>query len=248
VLVCYLDDSGKNPQSRITTLAGFVADQEQWALFETAVEPLFGEYKVRILHAKEMENTKGDFAQWPVIRKQSFVSKLGRAMTPRVPLGVSMSALKDTYADRARESDRKRAITAYSFCFNAILDWILRDVRVGRLANTEGLSFILESGHENNAEAEQCFNNVRKQHNLENILGSIRFAGKESCRAIQMADLLAFYSRRHGAALEQGRAYDVADLTQQMMNIINGCVPIRAFVATDFENKAEPLYGDTPSG
>ena len=35
MLICYLDDSGKNPQSAITTLAGFVADQKQWTLFES---------------------------------------------------------------------------------------------------------------------------------------------------------------------------------------------------------------------
>jgi len=233
VLVCYLDDSGKHAGSRITTVAGFVASAEQWKAFEEQVEPLFAEYGVTVLHATELHHTEGEFKGWRVIKKQSFVHKLTRVMSPLVPLGVSMSALKSVYKDRAATSGRKRTVTPYTFCSNVILDWILRDVRVGRAANTEGLSFILEAGNENNAEAEKNFNDVRGQHRLEDVLGSICFVPKKHCRAIQMADLIAFYSRRHGAALEQ-RSLKPDDHALQMMNIINGNVPVRAFVATDF--------------
>jgi hypothetical protein len=34
VLTCYLDDSGKDPQSPITTLAGYVAPDTEWPIFE----------------------------------------------------------------------------------------------------------------------------------------------------------------------------------------------------------------------
>ena len=45
-----------------------------------------------------------------------------------------------------------------------------------------------------------------------------------------MADLLAFYARRHGTPVDE-RA-DVSPET--MMNIIAGSLPVRAFVAMDF--------------
>jgi hypothetical protein len=67
---------------------------------------------------------------------------------------LSASAAKEIYKQRADESGRKRTITPYSWCFNLIVNWIMTDIRIGRVAHAEGAAFILESGHQNNAEAE----------------------------------------------------------------------------------------------
>jgi hypothetical protein len=110
-------------------------------------------------------------------------------------------------------------------------------VRVGRISNIEGVAFILELCNEHNAEAEWNFYEARRQHNLENLLHCISFVGKESCRAIQMADLFAFYSRRHGAQMERAPIEDRERAQRTpgtMLNIITESVPHRAFVATDF--------------
>jgi hypothetical protein len=63
-------------------------------------------------------------------------------------MGMSMSAVKAIYRDRAAErtAARKRTVTP---CFNVIIDWILRDIRIGRPAHAEGVALILECGHEN---------------------------------------------------------------------------------------------------
>lgn len=150
-------------------------------------------------------------------------------------MGLSMSALKGTYQTRADESGRKRIVTPYTFCFNVIIDWILRDWRIGGEANAEGVTFILECGHENNPEAEREFAVIRKLHNIEHILHSISFVPKESCRAIQMADLLAFYSRRDGVAIERARREGSASYQMDTMTkVIAENLPHRGFVATDF--------------
>jgi len=128
-------------------------------------------------------------------------------------------------------------VTPYTFCANLIIDWLLTDIKAGRIANTEGTAFILERGHENNAEAELNFYNVRKLHKLESILQSISFIPKEECRAIQMADLFAFYSRRHGVEMEAAppdQKQRIQRTPGTMLNIITETVRHRAFVATDF--------------
>jgi hypothetical protein len=198
VLVCYLDDSGKDPQNPITTIAGYIARDTGWAGFEADVENWFTEFKVKVLHAKQLHDTDGDFMGWSVLRKQAFISRVCQARVPHLMMGLSMSALKGTYELRAEESSRKRTSRPYTFCFNVIIDWILRDIRVGHAANTEGVAFVLECGHENNPEAEREFHVLRKLHNIEHILHSISFVPNESSRAIQLADLFAFYSRRDG--------------------------------------------------
>jgi hypothetical protein len=235
VLVCYLDDSGKDPQNPITTLAGYVARDTEWPGFEADVEPWFTKFKVGVLHAKQLHDTDGDFTDWSRLRKQAFVSRICQARNSHLLMGLSMSALKGTYEMRAAESNRKRTVTPYSFCFQVIIDWILRDRRLGALSNTEGVALILECGHENNAEAEEQFHAVRKLHKIKHLLHSISFVPKGSCRAIQLADLYAFYSRRDGVSMyeakKEGReTYEI----DTMIKVITEVLAHRGFVATDF--------------
>jgi hypothetical protein len=187
---------------------GYAATDEQWRAFESEVEQIFAAAGVRVLHAKDLHHTEGEFAGWTVLRKQAFVARICRALSRHVPLGMSMSALKETYKSRAAESGRKRTVTPYTFCSNVIIQWVLTDIRVGRIANTDGVAFVLESGNEHNAEAEQNLRKVREKHKLENIPNSMSFVSKDGCRAIQMADLFAFYSRRHGVAMEKAPLHD----------------------------------------
>jgi hypothetical protein len=199
VLVCCLDDSGQDPQNPITTLAGYIARDTAWENFEREVEPIFTAYGVSVLHARHLENTDGEFKSWRKLKKHAFVARICNVLAPYALLGVSASAAKDTYKQRAVESSRKRTITPYTWCFNLLIDWVLTDIRIGRLTHSEGLAFILETGHNNNAEAENIFHDVRRRHtDAAATLRSISFVPKGSCRAIQIADLCGFYSRRHG--------------------------------------------------
>jgi hypothetical protein len=137
VLVCYLDDSGKDPQNAITTLAGYAAGEDQWRGFEIEVEPIFADCGVKVLHTKDLHKTDGEFEGWRVLQKQAFVARICRALSHDVPLGVSASAAKEIYAQRATESGRKKTITPYAWCFNLIIEWILTDIRVGRIAHAD---------------------------------------------------------------------------------------------------------------
>jgi Protein of unknown function (DUF3800) len=235
VLTCYLDDSGKDPQNLVTLIAGYIARDLAWKAYEEAVEPIFEQYGVTILHAKELHDTDGDFAGWPIIKKQSFVAKLCLARSPHLMMGMAMAVVKEKYDEQAKKSKRKKTIRPYTFCFNVIIDWIMRDIRIGKAANTEGVALVLECGHENNPEAEETFYKVRKQHDIENVLRSLSFVPKESCRAIQLADLLAFYARRDSGALIKARKTDKARYpTEVMMKIIAEGLPHRSLVATGF--------------
>jgi len=82
---------------------------------------------------------------------------------------------------------------------------------------------------------------IKQQHpGIADLMHSISFVGKTSCRAIQLADLLAFYSRRNDAAAlkakKEGRdSYQI----ETMIRIITENLPHRGFVATAFDQFAE---------
>ena len=61
VLVCYLDDSGKDRENRLTTLAGYIARDTAWQAFETDVERWFTEFDVKVLHARDLHASDGEF-------------------------------------------------------------------------------------------------------------------------------------------------------------------------------------------
>jgi len=234
VLVCYLDDSGKDPQNPITTVAGYVAPETAWQAFEVEVEPIFEEKKVRVLHTKDLHDTDGDFDGWTVLQKQAFVARICHIMARHVTLGMSMSVLKTTYKEQVGKTNQRRSLSPYTFCFNVIIDWIMTDIRLGQRTHAEGVALILETGHENNAEAEQEFYIIRAQHKIEHALRSISFVPKENCRAIQVADLLAFYSRRDSAAMERAEKEGKEHKPETMIKLITEIVPTRGYVATKF--------------
>ena len=240
MLVCYLDDSGKDPQNRCTTIAGYVARDTAWEAFEADVEPWFTEFDVGVFHAKDLHNTDGDFKGWTVLKKQAFVSRICQARNPHVMLGVSMAAEKASFQEVREERGKVRTSSAYGWCFNVIVDWLLRDIRTGAVANTEGVAFILERGHENNPDAERAFHEIRNRFGLQDTLKSISFVPKEACRAIQLADLLAFYSRRTNEKLLRAKKEGLEEYAVETMEriLVEGANH-RGFVATEFGDGAE---------
>jgi hypothetical protein len=78
MLVCYLDDSGKDSQNPITTIADYVASEDAWTEFEKEVEPYFAERKVSILHAMDLHNTRDEFKGWSVLNKEAFVARIAQ--------------------------------------------------------------------------------------------------------------------------------------------------------------------------
>src|SRR5215212_10235720 len=88
---------------------------------------------------------------------------------------------------------------SYSACFATIMLNITFVDLLAEIARRDGLSFIVESEHRNNGELEKWFHHHCKAHPYAGIEGAISFAGKANCRALQIADFMAFYSRRFGA-------------------------------------------------
>lgn len=234
MLVCYLDDSGSDPQNPISTMAGFVALADEWERFEAAVEPIFAAYGIGILHTMDLHHRRNEFDGWDTSKTRELIAEICLSMSPYVLHGLSMSTLKQTYQSRANESGRKRTSTRHSFCFQWVLDQIMRGTRTGRLANTVGVSFVIEDGNNHNGDALRDFKALRTRHGLEAVLHSISVVAKDQCRAIQVADLLAYYSRRHGVAILRKPPELRIDVRDPVMDIINSHVPITSFVATDF--------------
>ena len=146
MLICYLDDSGKDAQNPITTIGGYVASEEAWAEFEKEVEPYFVERHVSILHAVELHNTRGEFKGWSVLSKEAFVARIAQVASKHVSLAsvcqLKRETTKTMLSIGSIPPDRPWRPTPS--CFQVIVDWLLRDIRIGRRVHEEGIIFLLE--------------------------------------------------------------------------------------------------------
>lgn len=191
---CYLDDSGTTGLP-IITMAGFIAPLSQWEELEPSLDAILSAHGVDVLHTKQFHDTKGPFDGWKQIRKHSFAEELFAATHGRL-FGVSVAVRKRDIAQHQRENRDLVGMSPISICFSAIMTRIVSDPQIGPHVKDQGVAFLIESGNKNNAGIQQFFHKMQKQPMFEGCLRAISIIPKASCRAIQIADFLAFYSRR----------------------------------------------------
>jgi hypothetical protein len=191
VFQCYLDDSGTSGLP-VVTLGGFFGAMRHWETLEPKLDAILKPQGIEVLHAKQFHDSDPPFKGWSRIRKRSFVDELftpahgligGFTMTARRNISVAM---RDKFPNHS----------PIGLAFGITVMQLATNKVYGPLIKRDGLSFLVESGNANNAEIEGYFHFMSKQPALEGGLRSISFIAKDSCRAIQLADFLAFHSRR----------------------------------------------------
>lgn len=196
MLVCYLDDSDAHTAS-VITVAGYVAGSDAWRQFETEANALCDLFKVDVIHARELEGGKGCFKGWSVTKKIEFMVRLGEIMQPKLLFGISRSVIKDVY--KARKMGRKKdaSLSAYGFAFETVVFALTQAGEFGTSAEVQanGVAYMVEAGNLNNPDLQRYINQEVKTGKLHKAT-SITFIDKGSCRAVQLADLHAFFSRR----------------------------------------------------
>jgi hypothetical protein len=204
VFQVYLDDSG-TANEPIITMAGFVAQESDWETLEPDYEAILGptNYRVPVLHAKHFHATQGAFAGWSKVRKKSLTRELFQTSKGRVPFGISFSARKKSFLSRKAETGNAPGTSAYSMCFSAILVRLIDGPEMGKAIQRDGLSIFVESGNKNNDGLNEHFRKFQSHPIYKGALREISFIPKDHCRAIQVADFLAFYTRRHATDLDR---------------------------------------------
>lgn len=224
MLACYLDDSDSTI-SKVETIAGYVAQEEGWARFEPLAEAICSRYGVGLIRGKQLDNRKDSFKNWTLPKVERFLDEVGRAMQGNVLFGISRSIGKDHYKEfRRRVMNLDRAhqktfgsLSGFGFCFGNICLELRANQQFGIAGQvqTEGIAYMLESGSKNNPDVLRYVATERKHGNLH-ANTTVSEVDKRSCRAIQVTDLYAFFSRRRANkwARFEGRLEFIPDLYQ----------------------------------
>lgn len=202
MLVCYLDDSGASDRLvPFATLGGYVSYKAAWADFEPEARAYLDDAGVNCVHAKDFYSNDGEFKGWKVDQRIEFLDGLFNIFRPRAQLGISHSCLKATHLARKADTGLGKNQSPLGFAFAAILNDVVVDPILGRDAKFDGIEFVLEDGNKNNSGIIKSYGNIKRQHGAD-FLKEIRVVGKRDCVAVQMADLMAFFSRRQACQME----------------------------------------------
>jgi hypothetical protein len=235
MLYFFLDDSGTDARSAVITMAGYVALAHHWAIFDKRAKKLYEQYGITQLHASDFRGTKGEFAGWSGDKKMKFVRELFMLVRKCCVLGVSVSILKEGYRAAGKREGLNKNISAYGMCFNIIVEQIHNAKELAALAH-HGISFRVEKGNKNNPDVEQRFEYFADHEKLVDIIRTMKFVDKEHSAAIQLADLLAYYSRRHTEKCERERNANAAH-DEPLATMLRIFEPQRGFFANDFFGK-----------
>jgi hypothetical protein len=204
VLACYLDDSDSTI-SKVETIAGYVADEDGWGRFELLAEKICDRYEIDLVRGRQLDSRKDSFEGWKLPKIERFLEEIGSAMRGNVLFGISRSIEKDRYrVFRQRvlklDAEHRRMfsnLSGFGFCFGNICHDMrrLEGYGISERMESEGMAFMLESGSRNNPDIHRYVASERQHGNLH-VSTTVSEVDKRSCRAIQVADLYAFYSRR----------------------------------------------------
>jgi hypothetical protein len=196
VFQCYLDDSATTDLP-VITLAGFLAKLENWEALEPKIDSIMNGAGVPVFHAKQFHDTKRPFKNWSGIRKRSFAEEIFTATHGQIH-GFSVTIRKKDFLEARRQNPQSFGrMSPLCVCFSSIAMKIVTDPELESVLKEHGLAFLLERGNPHNSGIDRFFHdNMVKHVAFEGIFRGISLVPKDHCRAIQLADFFAFYSRR----------------------------------------------------
>ena len=175
------------------SMSGFVSTVEDWDKLENSLDRFLTDNGVVVLHAKQFHDSDAPFLRWQKSKKHQFADDLFKLVAGRIG-GISFAVRRADLAETKSELQKFHSMSPIGLCFGLIMQQLV--MKLHPMSVEQGLSFLVESGNANNAEIEQYFHKLSEFEALKPALKAISFVKKESCRAIQIADFLAFYARR----------------------------------------------------
>lgn len=195
MLTCYLDDSD-NDRGPVMALGGYVQTDITWTSFEVAAGELLSRYQVKTLHGKDFDAGRGPFKHWPGSKKATFVDDLYRIAGAHSIVGAISVVDKEDFKN-LRAVGEFSNLSPLGVAFSSLVsNMILKDFADWPMGEDLRVSFVVESGHQNNGNLVRYFDWLKKNPIFSNRLGTISFTGKHDCVAIQLADFLAFHTRK----------------------------------------------------
>lgn len=190
----FLDDSGTTDAEPVVTLAGFYGPRAIWTKLETEWDELFKIYDIDIFHSKDFHSRKGIFNDWNEERKLEIIEKIFVLAKDQI-FGLCSGFHKSTFG--FSKSFFKEEMNHTSPLSLALSENLLNCFgEIERYPDFEFFQIYIEAGNKNSGGMRNFVEGLRRHIVFKNKLLPVIFISKSDRRAIQIADIIAFFVRR----------------------------------------------------
>jgi Protein of unknown function (DUF3800) len=189
VLKIYMDESGTHDPSPVVTVGAYLATPREWRDW-TKVWNL-RKQPIKVFHANECANLRGEFDGWGDDDRNAFVAKLLPTIAEHRMVAFVIGIRMDDYREVCQAYPRMGTVigTPYNACFQ----WVVQDILdwLDTMSDTQRLAFF----HENNeyiAEAIATFKLTKERVDQGRRIMSLFFGSKGDFVPLQAADILAY--------------------------------------------------------
>jgi hypothetical protein len=181
----------------------------------------------------DLYHRRGAFKGWHTGQTQQFAVELFKILGHHTGRGLEFSVLRQIFNKKKRELGMVREGSPYEFCFKGMISQLLQDPPMQTLLAMPGvdISVIVEHRLANKGGIQRAFSNLQI---VQSKLRSLEFADKKALIALQVADFLAFYTRRVRVAQLLGKPFE-DDLA--FFEEVVAPVTYAPFLATDFHTE-----------
>jgi hypothetical protein len=235
VFACYLDEARTDAESAIVTMAGYIGPYLEWHTFEIAAAATFENFGVNPLHGYDFYNGKKEFKGWDHVKREAFAMQMQGHLARSAVMGITFSTTKAEFVAAKKKHGAMPNESPYGFCFRAIVNLLCNDPIMRMqfdVIPSAHISFVLEQGARNSEDAKRVFDGLKRKSPFRERLNSLIFAPKDSTKSLQMADFLAFYSRKYIGKYDEKVGYPTEP---KVLTILQTGMHIEGHVAYDFE-------------
>lgn len=184
-----LDESGTHDDSPVVVVAGYLAKPPEWRDWTKKWNLV--KRPIRIFHAVDCQNLKGEFKGWKPDERDAYVRNLlpviAAAPLAGIVTGIDKAAFNAAMQDHP---DLRRMFgNTYTACFQWAVQHILAIAH--RYQNTDRVAFVHEINNMK-GDAVSALDFIGTYHNPGKNKITLSFAGKDDFVPLQAADILAY--------------------------------------------------------
>src|SRR5260221_3919698 len=182
-------------------LAGCVGTLGKWADFNRKWGQLLKRNDLTYHHTKELMDTIGEYKNWPIRKKQKFITKAGKIGTGSTLCGFTVALKHSDYDEHYVAGHRPKKIpldSKYGVCFRIFLSFLPMMMKKSLDADELKISVVMEAGAQGQGDTSRIFNLFKKQAAPEQsqLISSITSADKREVFGLQYADFMAYTAFR----------------------------------------------------
>jgi hypothetical protein len=186
----YFNESTGN-KSPILVVAGLLAADAHWALFESEWKAVLGEFGLTAFHMTDFATRRGEFRGMDERLRQKLLKPLLEIIRSRAAHGFATAVHLEAFKEVFKGNERNAIGSPYNLCALScnlkVGEWAKKNYQI------EPIALFYDTGNRNSGEVSKTFHEHKTDSNNSPYrLGSLTLADDQATVPLQAADITAY--------------------------------------------------------